>query len=143
MKKVLAVLAALALFAALPAIASATHQPGHPCNPSPNHQCHEDGDGDGQRVIQGGTNNQNAACQQYAGRDANCDISQNRGGVVVGSGGHGGGVGHFGGGVSSAGGVGGGLARTGSDAWVLALIGGVALAGGLGLLVAQRRRQVS
>ena len=31
------------------------------------------------------------------------------------------------------------LARTGFDAWMLALLGGVSLAGGLGLLAAQRR----
>src|SRR5215210_1245772 len=57
----------------------------------------------------------------------------------------GGGVGVGGGSVTS--GVGGGvasvsnvgLARTGFDAWILALVGGVALAGGIGLLMAQRR----
>ena len=32
-----------------------------------------------------------------------------------------------------------GLAQTGFDAWILALLGGVSLAGGLGLLAAQRR----
>jgi hypothetical protein len=42
------------------------------------------------------------------------------------------------------GGIGGGsqtvtLARTGFDAWILALLGGLSLAGGLGLLAAQRR----
>jgi len=31
----------------------------------------------------------------------------------------------------------------GLDAWVLALLGGVALAGGLGLLAAQRRGRLS
>jgi hypothetical protein len=31
------------------------------------------------------------------------------------------------------------LARTGFDAWVLALFGGLSLAGGLGLIAAQRR----
>ena len=35
------------------------------------------------------------------------------------------------------------LARTGFDAWVLALIGGVSVAGGLGLLAAQRRGRLS
>jgi LPXTG-motif cell wall-anchored protein len=46
------------------------------------------------------------------------------------------------------GGVGGGvggvtLARTGFDAWVLALIGGFSLAGGLGLFAAQRRGRLN
>ena len=67
-------------------------------------------------------------------------VSHGVGGGNVTSFGHGGGdVGH---------GVGGGvggvtLARTGSDAWILALVGGVALAGGLGLLAAQRRGRLS
>ena len=36
-----------------------------------------------------------------------------------------------------------GLARTGFDAWILALVGGVALAGGLGVLAAQRRGRLT
>jgi len=35
------------------------------------------------------------------------------------------------------------LAGTGFDAWILTLTGGVALAGGLGLLAAQRRCRLS
>jgi LPXTG-motif cell wall-anchored protein len=35
-----------------------------------------------------------------------------------------------------------GLARTGFDAWILVVIGGAALAGGLGLLAVQRRRRL-
>jgi len=35
------------------------------------------------------------------------------------------------------------LARTGFQAWVVALIGGVALAAGLGLLAAQRRGKLN
>jgi LPXTG-motif cell wall-anchored protein len=35
------------------------------------------------------------------------------------------------------------LARTGFDAWILVVIGGVALAGGLGILTVQRRMQLS
>jgi LPXTG-motif cell wall-anchored protein len=31
------------------------------------------------------------------------------------------------------------LARTGFDAWLLALVGGISILGGLGLLVGQRR----
>jgi LPXTG-motif cell wall-anchored protein len=64
------------------------------------------------------------------------DDNEGVGGGNVTSFGHGGG--NVGGGV---GGV--TLARTGSDAWILALVGGVALAGGLGLLAAQRRGRLS
>jgi LPXTG-motif cell wall-anchored protein len=73
------------------------------------------------------------------------------GGHVNGHGGHnghggvgGGNVTSFGHGGGHGGGVGGvTLAATGADAWILALVGGVALAGGLGLLVAQRRGRLS
>ena len=44
----------------------------------------------------------------------------------------------------ASGGVGGvTLARTGFDAWALALLGGLSLAGGIGLLAAQRRGRLS
>jgi hypothetical protein len=68
------------------------------------------------------------------------------GGVGVrGVGGVGGGVGGVGGGVGGVGGgVGGvGLAVTGFDAWILALVGGAVVAGGLGLLAAQRRGRLT
>ena len=35
------------------------------------------------------------------------------------------------------------LARTGFDAWALALLGGLSVAGGIGLLAAQRRGRLS
>ncbi len=161
MSKVLTLLVALALFAALPAVASA--QGTQP-----------DGDGDvissgnsqegeiEQEAEAGDTGNAgNQACliQQNAGRDANaaCNQEQNfatsvdRGHENGEGGGDNGEENGEGGGEDSesetvsVSGVGGGevqsvtLAKTGFDAWVLALIGGVALAGGLGLLAAQRR----
>ena len=46
--------------------------------------------------------------------------------------------------VGVSGGVGGvSLARTGFDAWILALVGGASLAGGLGLLALQRRGRLT
>ena len=116
------------------------------------------GSGDG-----GDAGNQSCIIQQNAGDDANaeCDQSQNFGGDTFVSGegdgddvsdeddneGEGGGdfddddevtSGGTGGGVDSV-----TLAQTGFDAWVLALIGGLSLAGGLGLLAAQRRGRLN
>ncbi len=115
----------------------------------------------------GDAGNQAAICQQNAGRDANCSIDQSQsfGGDTFAGGNGGGDDGHdndndndndgVGGGGDfddndnvTSGGTGGGvdsvtLARTGFDAWVLALIGGLSLAGGLGLLAAQRRGRLS
>ena len=177
MSKVIALIAALALFAALPAVASAQTEPqgGGDTVSSGNTQDSDidqgaqgggdaiggggDDDGHGGDAAGGDGNagNQAAVCQQNAGGDANCAIDQSqRFGDVDGDGdndgdhdgdgdvdhvsghggGHGGGVG--GGGVQSV-----TLARTGFDAWVLALLGGVSLAGGLGLLAAQRRGRLS
>src|ERR687894_1340557 len=156
MSKVLTLLLALALFAAIPAVASA--QGTQP-------------DGDGDVVSSGNTqegeieqdaeagrggNAGNQACliQQNAGRDANaaCNQEQNfRSGDVDVRGVGGGDVDRFHGDddrVHGVGGVGGGgvgggvqsvtLARTGFEAWVLALLGGLSLAGGVGLLAPQR-----
>ena len=106
------------------------------------------GSGDG-----GDAGNQAAICQQNAGDDANCEIDQSQsfgGDSFVDSDGDGvdddddssGDVDHHGhsdhDGVQSV-----TLARTGFDAWVLALVGGVALAGGLALLAAQRRGKLN
>ena len=92
-----------------------------------------------QTIRQGDTVNQG---DRFVGRGGGNDFDNDNvgvGGGNVTSFGHGGGdVGHGGGGV---GGV--TLARTGSDVWILALVGGVALAGGLGLLAAQRRGRLS
>jgi hypothetical protein len=115
------------------------------------------GSGDG-----GDAGNQAAICQQNAGGDATCDIdqSQNFGGDTFvdadgdgvdddNEGDHDDVEGHGDDDDDDVHGVGGGdvenvtLARTGFDAWVLALIGGVSLAGGLGLLAAQRRGKLS
>ena len=119
----------------------------------------EGGDGEGD----GGDNNQQAAiCSQTtADGDNDCEIDQSiNGGGEGGGEGDGGGDGDDGGEgggdssddddvTSSGGGTGGGsvesvtLAQTGFDAWVLALIGGLSLAGGLGLLAAQRRGRLN
>ena len=101
------------------------------------------GSGDG-----GDAGNQAAICQQNAGDDANCSIDQSQsfgGDSVVNDGddSHSSDdVDHDGhsddDGVESV-----TLARTGFDAWVLALVGGVAIAGGIGLLAAQRRGKLN
>src|SRR5215218_2279194 len=146
MSKVLGMLVALAIFAAVPAVAfgqdnaSHNHQSGHI------DQSASAGSG-------GNAGNQAAIVQQNAGRDANAAVNQSQNFSTGGAGvsGRGGGNvsgrnvggGNVGGGHVHGGGVGGGgvggvtLARTGFDAWVLALAGGAALAGGLGLLAAQ------
>jgi hypothetical protein len=124
------------------------------------------GDGGADGGDGGDAGNQAAICQQNAGRDANCSIDQSQsfgGDTFVDNDDNG--VdddddvnGEGGGDVDNdndndndnvtSGGVGGGvnsvtLARTGFDAWVLALIGGLSLAGGLGLLAAQRRGRLN
>ena len=166
MSKVIALIAALALFAALPAVAAAQTEPGEGGDTvsSGNTQDAEieqgaqgggDGAGDGDgHGGDGNAGNQAAICQQNAGGDANCAIDQsqnfgdadrdgNRDHVRHGVSGHGGGVGGHGGGVGGGGVQSVSLARTGFDAWVIALLGGVSLAGGLGLLAAQRRGRLS
>ncbi len=100
------------------------------------------------QTIGGGDNNVQCAINQNAGGDAvatnNCgNVTKVKGGVT-----RAGQVGVGGGGAQGVTGVGGGgaqgvtLARTGFDAWVLAVIGGLSLAGGLGLLAAQRRGRI-
>jgi len=116
----------------------------------------DDGDGDGGGSggdagsgDGGDAGNQAAICQQNAGGDANCSIDQSQsfgGDTFVGGDGDGdsdssGHVNRDHDGVVSVRNV--TLARTGFDAWVLALVGGVAIAGGLGLLVAQRRGKLN
>src|SRR5215204_2952732 len=162
MSKVLGMLVALAIFAAIPAVAF-----GQDTISSGNSQ---DADIDQSASAGSGGNagNQGAIVQQNAGRDANAAVNQQqnfstgganvtgRGGDFRGHGhggrnfgqggrnfGQGGGVGvrNFGVGGGGVGGVGGvTLARTGFEAWALALMGGLSVAGGLGLLAAQRRR---
>jgi hypothetical protein len=166
MKKVLALLFALAMFCAMPALAFAQDEEVEQ-DVTQENETEQDADAsggggdDGSGGSGGIAANQNATCQQVAGGDAECSIDQsqnfeqNQFGVGGDNGddngdhnghghGHGGGVttGHVGG--VGGGGVGGvTLARTGFDAWVLALIGGLSLAGGLGLLAAQRRGRLN
>ena len=119
----------------------------------------EGGDG-GDGSGDGDVNQQAAICSQTtADGDNDCEIDQsiNGGGEGGGDGDGDGDDGGEGGGdssddddvTSSGGGTGGGsvesvtLAQTGFDAWVLALIGGLSLAGGLGLLAAQRRGRLN
>ena len=157
MSKVVALLVALALFGALPAVAAAqgTQPDGDGDVISSGNtqdgdidqdaQAGGNGDGDGDDGDGRGGNAGNQACliQQNAGRDANalCNQEQNfvdlnRNGVddrnerrhVHGVGGD------DDVGVRSV-----TLARTGFDAWILALVGGIALAGGIGMLAARRR----
>ena len=145
MYKVIGLLIALAMFLAFPAVSFAQEE----VEQEEIDQENETTQGAEAEASGGGNanaTNQNQSCQIVAGGDGECDQSQsvvNQGDTVVsgrthhdnghnGDNGHGGGVG--GGSVHSV-----TLARTGFDAWVLALIGGVSLAGGLGLLVAQRR----
>jgi hypothetical protein len=153
MKKVVVMVVALALFGAFTAVASAqgTQPSGGGTVSSGNTQTGSIGQsanagGDNGLDHRGGTggNAGNQAClvQQNAGRDANaaCNQSQNfsTGTTGVRTGVRGVGVtGLRSSGVSGVSGV--TLARTGFDAWILALAGGVALAGGLGLLMAGRR----
>jgi LPXTG-motif cell wall-anchored protein len=160
MSKVLGMLVALAIFAAVPAVAFG--QDGDTVS-SGNSQ-----EGEIEQSASAGSGgnagNQGAIVQQNAGRDANAAVNQSqnfstgganvhRGGGDFDNGHHRGvGGGHVSGttvhGVGGGGGVGGGvggvtLARTGFDAWILALIGGAALAGGIGLLALQRRGRLN
>ena len=175
MTKVIGMLVALAVFAAMPAVAFAGGD-GNDNIASGNEQSAEinqgaaggdggDGGGDG-----GDAGNQAAVVQQNAGDDANASIDQEQNfgggdGDNDGNGdndndndGFGGGDDDdndgFGGGDDddndnvTSGGIGGGsesvtLARTGFDAWMLALLGGLSLAGGIGLLAAQRRGRLN
>ena len=157
MSKLLTMLVALALFAAVPAVASAQGTPPDGDGDTISSGNTQDGeieqdaqagggsgeDGDGENGHGGNAGNQACLVQQNAGRDANAACLQEQNFVdrdgdgvddrrehhgvhsVHGAGGHG---------VGSV-----TLARTGFDAWMLALLGGVALAGGIGLLAAQRR----
>lgn len=156
MSKVVGMLVALALFGALPAVAAAqgtqpdgdgdTISSGNTQDGDIDQDAQAGGDGDDGDGDGAGGNAGNQACliQQNAGRDANAACNQeqnfvdlNRNGVddrnerrhVHGVGGDDDGVG-----VRSV-----TLARTGFDAWVLALVGGIALAGGIGMLAARRR----
>ena len=147
MSKVLGLLVALAMFAAVPAVASAqgTQPSGGGTVSSGNTQTGTIGQ-DADAGSGGNAGNQACLIQQNAGRDANaaCNQSQNfsTGGAVARRG-----VVGFNRGATGVSGVSGvqgvTLARTGFDAWVLALIGGVSVAGGLGLLAAQRRGRLS
>ena len=164
MTKVIGMLVALAMFCAMPALAFAGGEVEGDQEAEIDSGAvvvgggGDDGDPYGDDNGNGGDidvsdDDRNAICQQIAGGDAHCNIdqSQNFGGDTHvtharGHGGHvsGGHVSGVGGGHVSGGGVGGGvqsvsLARTGFDAWVLALLGGLSVAGGLGLLAAQRR----
>jgi len=164
MTKVIGMLVALAMFCAMPAVALAQDSGGGG-NDNIASGNDQDNTQNGEANASGGGDAgvQQGSIQQNAGRDANAEInqSQNFGGDNVGGGGgdfdgdndgvsgdddddvsghgHGHGGGDVGGGsVQSV-----NLARTGFDAWVLALIGGISLAGGLGLLAAQRRGRLS
>jgi hypothetical protein len=161
MSKVLTLLLALALFAAIPAVASAqgTTPSGDGDTVSSGNAQEGEIEQDADAGAGGNAGNQACLIQQNAGRDANaaCNQEQNfrSGGDVDVNGVGGGDVDRFHGGGDNdvdsvgVGGVGGGgvggvtLARTGFDAWALALLGGLSLAGGIGLLAAQRRGRVS
>jgi hypothetical protein len=165
MKKVLLLLIALVAFAAIPSVAIA--------GDNQNTENEVEGDQETESEAGGGSagdggqagGGQSATQQcQVAGGDCEQSIDQSQTFNQFGQGGNGDngeGNGHFdngdngdngvGGGVTTGhvGGVGGGgvggvtLARTGFDAWVLALLGGLSLAGGLGLLAAQRRGRLN
>src|SRR5215208_6525956 len=146
--RIIGMLVALAALCALPAVAMAqdTVSSGNTQTGTIN-QSASAGAG-------GNAGNQGAIVQQNAGRDANASVNQSQnfstGGAAgvtsrgVGVSSRGGGVvtTNRGGGVvtTNRGGVGGVvLARTGFEAWILALVGGAALAGGIVLLALQRR----
>jgi hypothetical protein len=154
MFKVVGLIVALVLFGALPAVAAAQTPPGEGDTVSSGNTQDADieqdaeaggegGNGHGRHGADGGGNagNQAAICQQNAGADALCDINQSQrfgaGGFVdvdrdgVDDRREHRGVGGVGGGVV--------LARTGFDAWILALIGGIAVLGGIAMLAARRR----
>jgi LPXTG-motif cell wall-anchored protein len=179
MTKVIGMLVALAVFAAMPAVAFAGDVSSGNTQDGEINQGASGGDstangGDGGSGGSGGdassgdggdAGNQGAIVQQNAGDDANASINQEQN--FGGGGGDGDDDGDDGdhdgdgddsdhdgddddvsGGDDDHDGVGGGsesveLAETGFDAWILALVGGLALAGGLGILVAQRRGRLS
>jgi hypothetical protein len=171
MSKVVGMLAALALFCAFPAMAFAQTPPGGGDTISSGNTQDADIEQEASAGAGGNAGNQAAIVQQNAGGDAIAEVNQTQnfstGGAVVRDRGfehgrvHGVGGGHFhgvgggrvgvsrvhgvgGGGFGGVGGVGGGgLAVTGFDAWIVALVGGGMLAGGLGLLTAQRRGRLS
>jgi hypothetical protein len=146
MNKVLGMLVALAIFAMLPAAAFGQTVSSGNTQAGAIGQSASAGSG-------GNAGNQAAIVQQNAGRDANAAVNQSQnfstGGVTVnrrvtGVTSRGFRTGVSGVGVSGVGGVSGvTLARTGFDAWILALVGGAALASGLGLLALQRRGRLS
>jgi hypothetical protein len=158
MSKVIGMLAALAIFAAVPAVAF-----GQGTSPSGGGNTVSSGNTQTGTLNQsasagagGNAGNQGAIVQQNAGRDANAAVSQSQNFSTGGAAGvtsrgagfrnRGVGVTSRGGGVvtTSRGGVGGVvLARTGFEAWILALVGGAALAGGIGLLALQRRGRLT
>jgi hypothetical protein len=162
MSKVLTMLVALALFGALPAVASAqgtspsggggTVSSGNTQNGTIDQDAEAgggelggDGSGDDGSADGGNAGNQACLIQQNAGRDANAACNQTQNFVDADRNGVNDRVEHRRHGVNGVTGVGGAgvhsvtLARTGFDAWALALVGGIALFGGIGMLVAQRR----
>ena len=185
MSKVLMLLVALAMFAAMPAMAIGHEENGHEENGDTSSHNEQEGEIDQDAEAGSGGNAGNQACliQQNAGRgddgehngehnggpvlvqengdngdgdsnggDANAACNQEQGFTTqnnVNRGVGAGDVDRVGVGGADVTGVGGGgvqsvtLARTGFDAWVLALIGGLTLAGGIGLLAAQRRGRPS
>jgi hypothetical protein len=163
MSKVLGMLVALAIFAAVPAVAfgQGTSPGGGGGTVSSGNVQEGEIEQSAQAGHGGNAGNQGAIVQQNAGRDANAAVNQSQnfstgGANVHGRGGHDddNGHGHDNDGIGGAnvhgvgGGVGGGvssvgLAHTGFEAWAVALMGGAAFAGGLGLLAAQRRGHLS
>jgi LPXTG-motif cell wall-anchored protein len=147
MTKVLALLVALVAFAAIPSVAFAGD--GGDGGERVEGPCQRGGDCEQENEIEEGNVRGDVGQQNcIATGDCHQSIDQSRRTKihrsVVGVGGHDddddNGV--TTGNVAVGGGVGGvTLARTGADAWIFALIGGVALAGGIGLLSVQRRRQ--
>src|SRR5215211_2024838 len=144
MSKVLGMLVALAIFAAVPAVAFGQDNASH--NEQSGHIDQSASAGSG-----GNAGNQGAIVQQNAGRDANAAVNQQQnfstgGANVTGRGGDFRGHGHGGRNFGQGGGVGVsgvGVASTGFEAWILALIGGAALAGGVGMLALRRRGVLS
>ena len=166
MSKLIVMVVALAISSAIPSLAVAQQYPPPPAGvPNVDQEIDQNIGGDG------GDNDNNVQCaiNQNAGGDAHAENEcgnvtnvRGAGGAGRGVGGAGGvgGVGGVGGadrgvggvGAGDVGGVGGGvggggvqgvrLAVTGFDAWLLAVIGGLSLAGGLGLLAAQRRGRI-
>jgi hypothetical protein len=157
MKKLLGLLVAVVALAAIPSVAFAGNGPDRVEGP-----CQRGGDCEQENSVEGNVSGNVAQQNCIATGDCTQSIDQSRVTNVsrfgVGGRGHGHGVttGRFGVGgggvgVTGVGGVGGGgggvggvtLARTGADAWILALIGGLAVAGGVGILAAQRRGRLS